>query len=128
VRLLPYFERPLGGAETWLAGKSLLSHSRRLDAAAAQFGVQPLSEFASGDDMIRDEKLCWFSAEDGLRTVERLTQPDVTSFPTEVISDLVRLRDALRLACAKEVQFCLLLREGSFASGQEMDQRRGSFF
>lgn len=93
------------------------------------FGVRPLSEFASGDDLVPGEKLCWFSAEDGLRTAERLTQPDAAaSFSAEVHSDLVRLRDALRAACAEGVRFCLLLREGSTASGHEMDQRKGSFF
>jgi len=129
ARLLPYFERRVGQTNTWLAGKSLLWHSRRLDAAAAEFDVRPLSEFASGDDMVQGENLCWFSSEDGLRTTERLTQQDAAeSLPVEVVSDLVHLRDALRLASEQGVDFCLLLREGSGASGHEMDQRRGSFF
>jgi hypothetical protein len=128
VRVLPYFERRLGGTDTWLAGESLLWHSRHLDATAAQLSVRPLSEFASGDDLIRGEELRWFSAEDGLRTVERLMQPDAAaSFSADVVSDLSRLRDALRLACSQGVRFCLLLREGSGTSGYEMGQRRGSF-
>jgi hypothetical protein len=129
VRVLPYFERRLGSADTWLAGESLLWHSRVLDTAATRFGVRPLSEFSSGDDLVRGEELRWFSAEEGLRTAERLTQPDAAAaLSAEVLSDLVRLREALRTACAEGVQFCLLLREGSTASGHEMDQRRGSFF
>src|SRR5580658_8647326 len=57
VRVLPYFERPLGQKSTWLAGENLLRHSRQLDETATRLGIRPLSEFASGDDMIWGEKL-----------------------------------------------------------------------
>jgi hypothetical protein len=107
----------------------LLWHSRRLDAVATELGVRPLSDFASGDDMILGEVLQWFPPHDALRTTERLLQPDAAGcFPSAVVSDLTRLRDALRLACSEGVPFCLLVREGSCASGFEMDQRKGSFF
>jgi hypothetical protein len=128
-RVLPYFERRLGGAQTWLAGESLLWNSRRLDAAAAALGVRPLSEFASGDDMVSGERLCWFSPEEALLTAERLIQPDAAvSLPAGALSDLTFLRDALRLASSQGVRFCLLLREGNSASAYEMDLRQGSFF
>lgn len=129
VRVLPYFERPVGGTDTWLAGESLLWHSRLFDEAATRCGVIPLSAFASGDDLIPGEELRWFEAADALRTAERLLEADVAAaLPAGVVADLERLRDTLRLACAKGIKFCLLVREGSFASGHEMSVRKGSFF
>jgi hypothetical protein len=129
VRLLPYFQRRLGDTDTWLAGESLLWHSQRLDAIALELGVRPLSDFASGDDMIPGEVLEWFPPYDALQTTEQLLQTsEVNSLSSDVVSDFTRLRDALRLACSENVPFCLLLREGSSTSGFEMDQRKGSFF
>jgi hypothetical protein len=129
VRVLPYFECRLGGADTWLAGESLLWHSRVLDEIATACGVTPLSAFASGDDLVPGEELHWFDSGDALRTTERLLDADVAAaLPVAVVADLERLRDALRLAVERGVRFCLLVREGSFASGWEMDLRKGSFF
>lgn len=129
VRLLPYFDGRVDGAETWLSGESLLWNTRALDDAAVEAGVKPLSSFASGDDLVPFEQVRWFSSEDGLRTAECLIDADsAASLSTEALSDLVKLRDALRIASAKGVKFCLLLREGSFASGLEMDRRSGTFF
>ncbi|EEF57387.1 hypothetical protein, partial [Pedosphaera parvula] len=129
VRLLPYFERRLGGADTWMHGEKLLWHSRLLDETAIKHGVRPLSDFTSGDDMIHGEVLEWFVADDALRTVNYLLETSgVTNFPDGVISDLGKLQHALKDAHSKDVRFCLLLREGSSASGAEMDQRQGSFF
>ena len=129
VRVLPYFERPVGQSDTWLSGENYLRHSKELDEIAVRRGVQPLSKFASGDDMIRGESLFWFSPDDALRTLERLLQTDVTtSLPSAVVSDLTRIRDSLRLACSKSVKFCFLVREGTSASGPEMERRKGSFF
>jgi hypothetical protein len=129
VRVLPYFERPVGGIDTWLAGENLLWHSRSLDEAAARCGVAPLSAFASGDDLIPGEELSWFDPSDALRTAERVLEADVAqTLPAGVVTDLERLRDALRRASAQGIRFCLLVREGSVASGHEMSLRKGSFF
>ena len=129
VRVLPYFERPIGQKNTWLAGKDYLRRSRQLDEIATRLGVRPLSEFASGDDMIRWEKLQWFPPEEALKTVERLLQSDAQmSLEPAAISDLTHIRDALRLACSQSVKFCFLIREGSSANGLEMERRKGSFF
>jgi hypothetical protein len=129
VRVLPYFERPLGQKDTWLAGENYLRHSRELDEIATSLSIHPLSEFASGDDMIRGEKLQWFPPEEALKTVECLLQSNgQTSLAPAVVSDLTRFRDALRSACSQSTKFCFLLREGSSASGLEMERRKGSFF
>lgn len=129
VRLVPYFERRLGSVTTFLVGRDLLYHSRRLDEIASRLGQRPLSEFASGDDMIWGEALNWFSPEEALETIERLLKPDVTNdLPAGVISDLKQMREALNTARSQNVRFCFLIREGSSASGAEMDRRKGSFF
>jgi len=129
VTVLPYFEREVGDIDTFLAGEGLLWHSRALDEVAVQCGVTPLSAFASGDDLIRGELVCWFEAAEGLRTTERLLEADVAgTLSTGVVTDLERLRDALRRASDQGIRFGLLVREGSYASGHEMSLRRGSFF
>lgn len=99
VRVLPYFECAVGGTDTWLAGESLVWHSRALDEIAVRCGVTPLSAFASGDDLVAGEELQWFAPADALRTAERLLEADAAgSLPACVVSDLERLRDALRRA------------------------------
>jgi hypothetical protein len=129
VRVVPYFERPVGETDTWLAGEDLLWHSRALDEAATRSGVTPLSAFLSGDDLIPGEELRWFTPDDALRTAERLQEPDVAAtLPAGVIADLERLRDALGRASGQGIRFCLLIREGSVTSGHEMSVRKGSFF
>jgi hypothetical protein len=129
VRLLPYFSKRLGDASSFAEGKSLLWHTRQLDDIAAKLGARPLSDFASGDDMILGERLRWFDPQPAFETVSRLLEcPEAAGFPAELKSDLKCLREALASACSKQIQFCFLLREGSFASGLEMDRRKGSFF
>ncbi len=129
VRLLPYFSKRLGDTDTWLTGQSLFRHSRQLDELATKLHILPISAFASGDDLILGEKLQWFDPKPAHETVSQiLASPDATSFPDELKSDLQALRAALASASSKNVQFCLLLREGSSTSGAEMDQRKGSFF
>jgi hypothetical protein len=129
VRLLPYFERRLGDADTWDHGRSLAEHSRKLDALAIVLGATPLSRFASGDDLISNEKLVWFETRPELETTGKLLQSEpAKDFPPDLASDLSRLQAALRSASDKQVRFCLLRREGSSASGAEMERRKGSFF
>ncbi len=129
VRVVPYFEKRLGGIKTFLAGEAIFLHSGHLDGIATQLGIRPLSAFASGDDLIWGECLEWFTAQEALRTVECLMQSDATpNLPSSVFSDLSQLRDALNIAVSTNTRFCLLIREGSSTSGAEMERRKGSFF
>ncbi len=129
VRVIPYFETRLGDVDTWLTGKSLLWHSRDLDELAEFLTLRPLSSFASGDDLVQGEELQFFDPKEALPTLEKLlTRSKASRFPRELVSDLTRLRDALKSASEKNVRFCLLLREGSTTSGHEMSLRKGSFF
>jgi hypothetical protein len=129
VRVLPYFERRLGKGTSFMMGKSLLEHSHSLDEIAKQLGAAPLSEFATGDDMVCFEKPNWHEPTEALRTTQRLLNSEAAkAFPEDLRSDLKALEDALAEACRQNVRFGLLLREGSSASGLEMDRRKGSFF
>lgn len=127
--LLPYFERRLNTADTFLRGRSLLANSLALDQIAGQLEVRPLSDFASGDDMAWFEKLVWHDPKEALKTVERLLNSEAAgSFSDELVSDLTHLREAIKDASSRGVRFCLLLRQGSCVSGLELDRRKGSFF
>lgn len=129
VRVLPYFERRLGNGTSFLMGKSLLEHSRSLDEIAKQLGATPLSDFATGDDMVCFEKLNWHEPAEAMRTTQQLLNSEAAAaFPEDLRSDLKALENALAEACRQNVRFGLLLREGSCASGLEMDRRKGSFF
>ena len=131
ARVLPFFERQLGGIDTWLAGEDLLWNSRALDEIARGLGMAPLSAFISGDPLIagEEEHVRLFDAAEALATVEALLRAGATEvLGGPVISDLNKLRDALALAKKNGVRFSLHLREGSTASGHEMDQRQGSYF
>lgn len=129
VRVLPYFERELGGTNTWLSGRDLLWNSAQLDAIAASAGRIPLSRFVSGDPLIYSETGTLFDTDDALATVKTLVEHNsVTCLGTKVVADLKKLRDALALAQEQGVKFSLHVREGNTVSGYEMDQRRGSYF
>jgi hypothetical protein len=129
VRVVPYYERKLGDVDTWETGKSLLAHSRDLDELTEFLNLPSLSQFASGDDLVEGEQLAFFPAEKALPTVEKLIlRSKASRFSKDLISDLINLRDALKVAARRNVRFCLLLREGSTTSGQEMAIRQGSFF
>lgn len=129
VALLPYFSQRLGDSGTFLRGRAILWHSRLLDDLAARLAVRPISDFASGDDLVLFEKLQWFAPGPALETVNRIRECDTAnSFPEELRVDLEAMATALASAQAKEVQFCFLIREGSSTSGIEMSARKGSFF
>jgi hypothetical protein len=129
VRVIPYFEKPLGDVDTWLSGKGLLWHSRDLDQLSDFLSLPRLSSFASGDDLVRGEELQFFDPKDALPTLEKmLTRSKASRFSKQLVADLTSLRDALQSASEKQVRFCFILREGSTASGQEMSLRKGSFF
>jgi hypothetical protein len=128
VRLVPYFEKRLGGIETFASGTALLAHSRQLDDIASALGARSLSQFSSGDDLIPGEQLAWHEPGPALETIETLLKSDAAkNFSPDLYSDLVKLQTALETAKNRDVRFCLLLREGSSAETVEMSKRQGSF-
>ncbi|MGN6546791.1 MAG: hypothetical protein ACTHK7_17175 [Aureliella sp.] len=132
AQVMPYFQRPVGDIDTFLAGKTLIRYLNQLDAAAEQLGVAPLSSFGFNDDL-RGEQLHWHSPSQGLATVNALLQwLETANAPASVAAllraDLAKWRHALARAEAQSTPFCLLLRHCNATSGHEWEVRQGSAF
>ena len=132
IRLMPYFERQLGGIDTFIAGQSLASYLQQLDLLARYYDVQPLSTFGFADDM-RGETLVWHDAHLGVQCITTLlTAIEGQSIPNKVRNaiknDLVLWEQALLRAKELDVKFCVLLMHGNSTSGHESDIRKGSAF
>ncbi len=70
-QVVPYFERPVGGIDTFCHGQSLLRNLADLERLAEEIGVSPLSAFGWHDDM-RGETVVWHDPAVGLKTVKAL--------------------------------------------------------
>lgn len=132
VRVIPYFERPVGGIDTFLRGAALAHHMQQLDALAAETGTTRLSAFGFGDDLF-GETVVWHTAGDGLRSVRALLEavelrPDRVEHVQDVIGDLRHMAEALRKARDHEIRFSLLLRHGNSTSALEWEKRQGTAF
>ncbi len=130
VRIIPYFERPVGGIDTFLGGEALVRQIQPLDDLAAEIGVTPLSDFGFADDL-DGEAMTWHAAEHGLRSVQALldaleSQPDRVGQAQATISDLRKIADALGKARDGEIRFALLIRHGNGTSLSEWERRKGS--
>ena len=129
VRVLPYFEKRLGDTDTWLSGRT----SSGIPATSMNwqsFCHSSRYRRSPPETTSCEGKSCNSSIpKRRCRLLEKLILRSKGSrFPKDLVSDLTALRDALKSASEKGVRFCLLLREGSTASGNEMSLRKGSFF
>lgn len=132
VQVIPYFQRRLGGIDTFLAGQSIARNLKQLDEIALLQDVPPLSTFGFADDL-RGESLIWHDPNKGLQTIlaiqEYLRKGDVPQALVESLTlDLEKWQHALERAAAENVLFCILLRHGNTTSGHEWDVRKGSAF
>jgi hypothetical protein len=132
VRVIPYFQRKVGGICTFAAGQSLARCLRQLDAVAAELQVTPLSAFGFHDDL-RGESLTWHAPDEGLHTVTTLLSElqvlaEQEGIPAGVLRDLRAWKHALERATAQGISFCILLRHGNATSAQEWDVRQGTAF
>jgi hypothetical protein len=120
-------EHEIPGFDTFVNGKSLSKASEELDAAAAQLGVQPLMGFFSKDpeelaEFLNDEgsaldelpipEETWYTAADGLKTVDALldhyqTAASPTPQTQKIVSDLLEFQNVLRRAEAEGVRWHL---------------------
>ncbi|KAF0244181.1 MAG: hypothetical protein FD180_2766 [Planctomycetota bacterium] len=131
-QILPYFEKRLGDAGTWLHGQALARNCRALDEAAMAHGVTPLSAFGYGDELAR-EAFTWHDAARGLEAVRGLEEliprfRELVDDTGAVWDELQLMEDALAKAAERGVRFCLHMRCSDYTSGVEMDARRGSYF
>lgn len=156
ARLVPYFERPLGGTKwgafkktigtldfkvssepldtaTWGAfrrGFALAHGLDVLERRASQLGVTPLSAFGFGDDVL-GQIVVWHSASAGLQTVRALiASSHREALGLNLLEDLHALEVALQMAEAAALRFAIVVRIGSdeWIHHSEMSQRDGSFW
>lgn len=132
VQIIPYFQRRLGGIDTFLAGHTLVRYLNQLDGIAMNQNVQPISSFGFADDLLGEE-VVWHDPKIGLQTIGRiqaaLNQLDIpNTIKRALLSDLAKWRQALERAVAEQVLFCVLLRHGNSTSAHEWEVRKGFAF
>jgi hypothetical protein len=132
VQIIPYFQRRLGGIDTFLAGRTMVCFLKQLDRIAENQNAKPISSFGFADDLLGQEVL-WHDPMTGLQTIDAIQSvvqqssiPDAIGRP--LLSDLAKWHHALERAAAEHVSFCVLLRHGNATSGHEWDVRQGSAF
>lgn len=114
VRVVPQFSGVLEPSpDTYLSGRTIAAHMRRLDALADAAGVAPLSRrgFARSDDAGGP----WFDAASGRATVEALLARVEPSTPLH--AELARWSDVLQRAGAAGLEFRLVLVSGTAMNG-----------
>jgi hypothetical protein len=134
VAILPYFSKShpgVSGGCSFLSGKALARNCVYLDSLAIQSGWKPLSFFGFADDL-HSQKLVWHEPEEGFQTISGLraalcSDPSLLSEADALIAELTLIEANLSEAVRLQAPFCLLLRYGDFASGQEMEARQGYF-
>ena len=134
VRILPYFQKShprVSGGCSFLSGKALARNCVFLDALALELGLEPFSAFGFADDLYGGQVI-WHEPERGLRTVSGLgallhRNPSLLADAEALIAELALVEANLQAAVRLHAPFCLLLRYGNVAGGQEMDVRRGYF-
>lgn len=130
VRVVPYFERQVGGIRTFLAGSALARHWERLDDLARELDSDPLSAFGFAEDL-EGEPVIWHDAAKGYDTVEALRQRIEREWVTrdlDLLRDLDALAHALSRAAEQRIRFSLLVWVGDGTSPMEMARRTGTFF
>lgn len=132
VQVILYFQRRLGGIETFLAGQTMVRYLAQLDLIATNQSVKPISSFGFADDLLGEE-VVWHDPGIGLQSicaiqsaVQQSNVPDAIARP--LLSELAKWQHALERAAAEHVAFCVLLRHGNSTSGHEWDVRQGSAF
>ncbi|HYF50576.1 MAG TPA: hypothetical protein VEJ63_14285 [Planctomycetota bacterium] len=138
--IVPYFEREIGGIDTFASGYAVARNCQRLDELAQRVGAEPLSEFGYEDDIHAyflgvkafENRLKWFDATRGRVAISKLlgaVRADPSGFKDAdaIIAELERIEHALRKAAAANVRFCLLCR-GEGVSPMEIEKREGTFW
>ncbi len=132
VQIIPYFQRQLGGIDTFFAGRTMVCFLKQLDRIAEKQNSKPISSFGFADDLLGEE-LVWHDPKIGLQTIYAIQSvmqqsniPDAIGRP--LLSDLTKWQHALERAASEQVSFCVLLRHGDSTSGHEWDVRQGSAF
>ena len=125
--LMLYFEREVGGIESFLAGSAIMRHLLPLDRRCAETGLRPISTFGFEDDLL-GQAVVWHSADEGLRSVTGLLEQISPQENGPLVADLRTWQHALTRAREQQIRFCVLMRFGNSTSGQEWSTRKGTAF
>lgn len=129
VRIYPYYDQRLPGAETYLHGQALARNCLRLDALAKVHGVKSISEFGFADPLAGETRP-WHAAAEGLATIDALLSavnenPESVDDATRVLRELEIIREAFTLALQTGVRFAFLLELGDGTNAQVWEIRQG---
>ena len=129
VRIFPYYDQRLPGADTYLSGRFLARNCLRLDALAEARGLKSISGFGFNDALC-GEPILWHDAGEGLATIAGLIEavretPGATDDDDAVLAELEKIRHAFHLAQRQGVRFGFLLEIGNSTSAQVWEIRRG---
>ena len=129
VRIIPYYEKKLPGAGTYLSGQALARNCLHLDRLATERGLKSISEFGF-NDLLVGETVIWHDPAAGLVTISGLraavtTQPKTVDDATAVMAELEKIQAAFEQACVEKVRFAFLLELGHSTSFQVWEIRKG---
>lgn len=129
VRIIPYYDRPLPQADTFLSGLALARNCLHLDRLARARGVRAISDFGFNDPL-RGEQVVWHDAKTGLPTITALLravaeEPDAVDDAAAVSGELEKIRHAFERASTSGIRFAFLVEIGSGTSGQVWEVRGG---
>lgn len=129
VRIYPYYDQRLPGAETYLHGQALARNCLRLDALAKARGVKSISEFGFADPLAGETRP-WHAAAEGLVTIRALLSavhdhPESVDDAPRVLRELEIIREAFTRAQQAGVRFAFLLELGDGTSAQVWEIRQG---
>ena len=117
VRIIPLYQQPVEGAETYLRGHALAAHFERLERLAE--GFAPLSDFGFADPL-HGEVIRWHSPQDLLASVTRLKHK-VDDPPLR--NDLAALERGLELAAEAGTKIALIVEFGDVTNAIVWERR-----
>lgn len=128
----PYFEKRIGGIDTYSHGRAIAKNCKALDQAALDLGIEPLSSFGF-EDSFKNANLTWYDSRSGLKSVQALLhfvrlKSGAVCDTQAVITELERIETALKKAGEQNVSFCLTIDTTHTTNAMEHEQREGSFF
>ena len=129
VRIIPYYDKKLPGAQTYLSGQALARNCLHLDRLATEHGLKSISEFGFNDPLV-GETVIWHDPAEGLVTItglrEALTaRPEAVDDAAAVMVELEKIQAAFEQACVEKVRFAFLLELGHSTSGRVWELRQG---
>ena len=129
VRIIPYYDKPLAEADTFLSGQALARNCLHLDRLAEERGLKSISAFGF-PDALRGETVVWHEAGSGLPTITGLLEavaayPNAVDDAAAVVADLEKIKFAFEAAAPQGIRFAFLVEVGNSTSAHVWEIRKG---